>query len=771
MPRATWIQSNFNGGEWSPLAYGRFDIAKYKNGLAVCKNFMPTQQGGLTRRPGTRYAAAVKDSTYAPRLQRFEFSTTQAYVLEFGDQYIRFYTNDGQLLSGGVPYEVATPYSSTEVWQLNFAQSADTLYIVHPGYAPRKLQRAGATSWTLSTISFLDGPYQAVNSTTTTLTPSGTSGTVNVVASATTGINGGTGFRASDVGRPLRIKCGGVWLWGTIASRTDSTHITWTITAPSGSQVPTTATATANISGGSVFSCTITNGGGGYGATPPGISFSGGGGAGAVAYATLTDGVVTGITMSVTGTGYGSAPAVTIDPPTAIVASSTAFWRLGIWNSTDGYPSCVTFHQDRLVFAGTTNYPSRVDASNSGDYENFAPTGLTGTVVDSNALAFTLNSNAVNAITWLVSDEWGLLIGTTGAEWVIAPSNTQQAITPSNVNAKPLSSYGSNALQPVRVGKATLFVQRTGRKLRELFYQFTYNTFQAVDISLISEHLTMGGLKQMALQLAPQQIVWIVRTDGTLIGMTYDRDQEVCGWHQHALGGYSDAGQTVAPLVESVASIPAPGTQRDEVWVVVKRYINGAVVRTVEVMAKMWEDGDSTPYTVFLDSSSQYDGVATTTISGLTWLKGQTVGVLTNGATHPDCTVSASGTITLVRSATVVQVGLKYTSSGQTLPIEAGGGDGPSQGKLKRVYRSVVRFFQSVGISMGSAVEGVNAYPQPWRTSADLMDNGVSLFDGDKRWSYEGTWDTEGKLYFETSDPLPCNITMLMAQLETQDAQ
>ena len=769
MPRATWIQTNFNSGEWSPLAYGRVDLAKYKNGLSLCSNFMPMQQGGLTRRPGTRFVAAVKNSTYIPRLQRFEFSITQAYILEFGDYYVRFYTLDGQLLNGGNPYEVVTSYSSADVWNLNFTQSADTLYITHPSYPTRKLQRAGATNWTLTTVSFLDGPYLGINTSTTTLLPSGASGTVNVTASATAGVNGGTGFQATDVGRALRIKCGGVWMWGTIATVTDTTHITWAIAAPVGAQLPYTATATSSISGGSVFNVSLTDGGSGYGVKPPSVSFSGGGGSGAIAYASLTNGVVTSITISVTGTGYTSAPTVTLTAPTAIVASTTTFWRMGLWNSANGYPSCVIFHQDRLCLAGCAQYPSRIDASNSGDYENFAPTLIDGSVIDSSAMAFTLSSDTVNVVGWMASDEWGLIMGTAGGEWVVAPSNTQQAITPTNVSAKMLSNYGSAKIQPVRVGKAVVFVQRTCRKLREMTYAFMYNTFQAVDISLVGEHLTKGGLKQLALQLAPQQILWIVRADGALVAVTYDKDQDVCGWHRHTLGGNSDVAGTSSPLVESVACIPAVTTQRDEVWMVVNRYINGATVRTVEVMTKLWEDGDTLAGATYLDCSSTYSGVPTTTISGLTWLEGQTVGILADGATHPDCVVDGTGHVTLQRSASTVQVGLKYTSAARTLRIEAGGADGPAQGKLKRIYRTVFRFFQTLGISLGSDAPGVGVYPQPFRTSDDVMGSPPALFDGDKAWAYEGTWDLDGRLYFETSDPTPCNITMLTAHIETQD--
>jgi hypothetical protein len=760
MPRASFVQTNFNGGEWSPLAQGRVDLAKYKSGLALCKNYVPLVQGPLTRRPGTRFVAEVKDSTKPVRLVKFEFSVLQSYVLEFGQGYIRFYTDDGQLLNAGVPYEVSTSYAvsdATELWELSFTQSADVLYIAHPKYPPAKLQRFGATNWVLQDIVFQDGPYLPFNTTSTTFTPAGTSGTVAVIASATTGINGGTGFRSSDVGRMLRIKAGGVWLWGTIASVVDTKNITWAIAPPNGSQVPTAAEGIANVSAGSVFGVTITNGGGGYGATPPSVFFSGGGGSGAIAYAVLTNGVVTDIVMSVTGTGYTSAPDVVINFPTPIVPSSTTFWRLGVWTSNSNYPGCVVFNQDRLIWAGPSSNPSRIDGSNVSDYENMAPTQLDGTVIDSNAIGFSLNASTMNKIQWMMSDEWGLLCGTAGGEWVVSPSTLQQAITPTNINAKQSTSYGVAATAAIRVGKSTLFVQRTGRKLREMTYQYVINTFQAPDISLVSEHLTVTGLKQLCFTLAPYQQIWMCRNDGTLVGIAYDKDQDCVGWHQHQIGG--------SGIVESVAAMPATDVTRDELWMVVNRTINGSTKRYVEVMTKFWEDGDTVQHAVFLDSSAEYDGAPTTTITGLTWLEGATVGVLADGSTHPDCVVSNTGVITLQRSASVVQVGLKYSSSGKTLRIEAGGADGPAQGKFKRIHRAIFRFFQTVGHTL----TGNTTIAEPFRDSSMPMDQPVALFSGDKRWSYDGSYDLDGQISWEQDDPLPSNITLLGAQLETQD--
>ncbi|VWC96004.1 gp12 [Burkholderia lata] len=768
MPRATWTQTNFNGGEWSPLTHGRVDLSKYKNGLAQCQNYVPTAQGGLTRRPGSRYVAEVKNSANPARIIPFQFSVTQAYVLEFGPNYIRFYANDGQLLNGGVPYEISTPYAANELFQIVFAQSADTLYIAHQNHPPMKLQRFGATNWQLNTINFLDGPYLPLNTSATTLTPSGTSGTVTVTASGTAGINNGAGFQSSDVGSALRIKCGAVWLWGTIASVTSTTQITWTIYQ---AQAPRTAVIQANCSGGSVFSYTVVDGGAGYGAQPPTLGVSapngGSGGSQAVCYPQLTNGSVSAVVASITGTSYNSAT-VTVGNPAAIPAQTTTFWRLGVWGATNGYPAAVVFNQDRLIWAGPTQYPNRIDGSNVSDYENLAPSSIDGTVADNNAISFTLNANEVNAIRWMVSDEWGLLVGTAGAEWVLAPNNTQAVITPTNVQAKMTTSYGCAQVQALRVGKSTLFVQRTQRKLREMTYQFVISTYQAPDISLVSEHLTKGGIKQIDVAMAPQQTLWMCRNDGTLVGIIYDKDQDLNGWHQHQMGGWYDAAQTLPAQVESIACIPDPTTTRDELWVLVNRNINGANHRYVEVLTKYWEDGDALTTAVFLDASSQYSGAPTTTVSGLTWLIGQTVGVLADGSVHPDCVVSSTGSITLQRSASTVQVGLKYTSTAKTLRIEAGGADGPAQGKYKRIHRAILRFFQSVGLTLTTATSAP-AIPEPFRDSSMLMDNPVGLFTGDKRWSWEGSYDTDGQITWSQTDPLPSNILLLSAQLETQD--
>lgn len=770
MAKATWSQQNFNGGEWSPKMYGRVGLDKYKTSMATCLNFIPEIQGGLNRRPGTRYVCEVKDSSKTTRLVRFEFSTTQAYVLEFGHNYIRFCANDGQVLNGAgtAPLEVTTTYTESELFDLAFAQSADTLYIAHPNHAPAKLQRQSATSWTLTSIAFLDGPYLPLNDTATTLTPSGLGpGSITVTASAITGINNNTGFQTTDVGRTIRIKNGTAWGWGKITARASTTSITVDVKQAIGG-VQATATATVDVPSGKVTAVTVTNAGNGYGAAPN-VTFTGGGGSGASASGgiTLDTGTIAAIQLASGGTGYTSAPTVEITPPAGTTAAATTNWRLGLWGGTNGYPSTVTFFEDRLYWGGCTQYPQRIDGSVVSDYENLQPTEYNGVVTDADAVGFTLNANDVNAIRWMVSDERGLIIGTAGAEWLLRATAFGYPITPTNVQAKPSSFYGSAKVQPIKAGRYTLFVQRDARKLREMGYLFQIDGFQALDVSAVSEHLLLNGITQMALQKTPQQIAWMVRGDGELIGMTYEKEQEVIGFHQHAFGGYSNAGHTDAANVESVACIPAPDGTRDEVWVLTQRYINGQIKRYIEVMTKMWNTGDNVADAVYLDCSSSYSGSPATHISGLTWLEGETVQVLADGATHPDCVVSA-GAITLNFAASKVQVGYTYNSDAKTLRIEAGGADGTSQVKLKRIHRVGVRLLDTIGLQIGPSFSDMEIVP--FRSSADAMDEGLPAFSDDKAWiSINDSYTRAGQLCLRQAQPLPANVQLIVAQLETQD--
>ena len=674
MARVSVQLTNFTAGELSPRLDGRNDLSKYPSGCKTLENFIVYPHGSAARRSGTQFISEVKTSANKTRLVPFEFSTTQTYILEFGNQYIRIYKDKGQVQNGGSAVEIATPYLTAELFDIKFAQSADVMYIVHPNHAARKLSRTSHINWTLTQIDFTKGPMQDPNTTTTTLNPGQTAvGTgVSLVASATTGINGGAGFASTDVGRFVFLHGG----YAKITAFTDTTNVTI--------EILTTLSA----------------------------------------------------------------------------STATENWRLGAFSDTTGHPSTVTFFEQRLVFAGTTEQPQTVFFSKSGDYENM-DANIGGTIADSDAIIYTIASNQVNAIRFMTATRT-LIIGTAGGEFSVSGGGSDVAITPTNILIKKQSNHGAANLDALAVGNVTLFMQRARRKMRELAYNFDVDGYIAPDMTILAEHITEGGITQMAYQQEPNQIIWLVRGDGELVGFTYQREQQVTAWHRHIFGGAFGSGKAVC---ESVAVIPTDDTEY-EVYVIIKRTINGATKRYIEVLNTFdFTQTDNTTFN-FLDSQLDYNGSSTTTISGLSHLEGQTVSILADGATHADKVVS-SGSITLDRSATKVKVGLSYTSLLQTMRIDAGARDGTSQSKTKRIYEITIRLFESVGVEVGPDLNNLERIP--FRSSANAMNQGITPFTGDKEVEFRGNYETDGFVFVRQTQPLPLTILSLYPRLVTND--
>lgn len=837
MSKVSPLQGNFNTGEVSPLLFGRVDQERYASSLAKCLNYIPTIQGGLIRRSGTIFVSEVKFSSRYTRLVRFEFSVTQAYVIEFGHHYFRFYkdnsiitisdlavtaitkasvavvtsaahgfsngdriiltdvngmtevnnrefivasvaTNTFELkdvngvnvnstgfttyTSGGLAsevYEIATPYDELDLFQLKFTQSADVLYIVHPAYEPRSLSRTGHTNWTLSVMSFLDGPFLNQNTTSTTLTPSAFTGTgVTLTASSVVGINNDTGFKSTDVGRSIRLK------EGTIS---------------------------------------------GY----------------------------------VVVTGYTSPTVVTVTCISSIINTNPkALWRMGVWSGTTGYPSCVIFYEDRLFFAGVPDFPQRLDGSRSGDYQNFSPSDADGTITASHALGFVLNSNDVQAIQWMTSDEKGLLVGTVKAEWVVRASSPDEALTPVNITAKQATNYGSANVQPVQADKATIFIQRSSRKIRELIYFYDVAGFKAPDLTILSEHITETGLVELAFQREPQSVIWCVRNDGVLAAMSYERDLDALrvGWARHIAGGSSDAIGSQA-LVESVAVIPSVDATHDDPWIIVQREINGQTKRYVEYITKTFDDQTDQRDAYFVDGGLTYDnpfrivaathanpavittdsphgfsngdtvlilgtsgmdeinneeftvgGVTSTTfqlsginssafspyisggyarkyvttISNLNHLEGEIVSVLADGAVQPVKAVT-NGKITLSAPAATVQIGFGFNSDAQMVRLEAGARDGTALGKKRRTHHVGFLVHRTLGMQLGLNFDEMTTLT--FRTSSEPMSRAPELYSGIISETIDADYDYENQVCWRQSQPLPSLILAVMPQLVTQD--
>ena len=453
MPRTTASINSFVSGEFSAKLDGRTDFEKYSSGCKTLENMLVHPQGAAARRVGTQFIAEVKTSAAKTRLIPFEFSTTQTYILEFGNNYIRFFKDKGQIFSSGSAYEISTPYLTAELFEIKFAQSADVMFLCHPNHEVMKLSRTAHTSWTLAEVDFTDGPYLATNTTDTTLTPQQTAtGTgKTITASAVTGINGGVGWLATDVGRILKFNSGKA----IITARTNAT----------------------------------------------------------VAVATIT-------------TAFTNTDA-------------TAAFNLGAFSNTTGFPSCVSFFEQRLVFAGTTDEPQTLYFSKSGDYENMT----TGTNAD-DAMVYTIASNQVNKIRYLKAVRT-LLIGTTGGEFSVSADGTDAAVTPTNVTIKRQSSFGAANVDAQPAGNAVLFLQAAKRKIRELAYNYDSDGYVAPDLTILNETVTKSGITEMAFQQSPDNILWCVREDGVLAGLTYQRTDNVVAWHRHILGGRSDTTKNI----------------------------------------------------------------------------------------------------------------------------------------------------------------------------------------------------------------------------------
>lgn len=683
MPKASPIQTNFTGGEFAPTLEGRVDLKKYGNACREMRNMFPLVHGPAVRRAGTRYVAPAKAAATRSRLIPFEFSVTQAYVLEFADGAIRVFKDHGQVeASPGVPVEIASPYGPDDLAGLRYAQSADVLYLVHPGHQPRTLTRSSHVDWTLAAFAAEDGPYLPVNAGAVTLTPAALSGSgVTVTASAAL-------FASSDVGRVLRyrVSSSANWGWARIASFSSASVVS--------------------------VDWSITPGGG---------------------------------------------------------ATASTEWRLGAWSETTGWPAVCTFFQDRLCFAGAPGTPQRIDMSRTGDYVRFTPSDPDGTVVDDHAVAVTLNANDVNVVRWLADDEKGLIAGTVGGEWLLRPSSLGEAITPGNIQAARSTNFGSADVAPIRVGKAILYLQRARRRLREHAFVFEDDGFRSPDVSLLATHLPRLGVSEMAFQQEPDSQLWLVRSDGRLLGLSYAREQDVIGWHLHELGGFSDAAHAQPAAVESVACIPAPDGDRDALWLVVRRWIDGGIVRTVEVLQAPLDDDAPPSAAFYVDCGASYQGAPASAISGLEHLEGEIVAVLADGATHPERVV-ADGAIGLERAAAAVHVGLPYVSALETMNLEAGAADGTAQGKTKRVHRCTIRLHRTLGLLAGPGADALDPVAQTrFRPPSSPMDSPPALFSGDADMAWPGGYESAGRVRIECRDPLPATVVAIMPQVVTQD--
>lgn len=832
----------------------------------------------------------------------------------------RFDSGDPSSSATPVYMEIATTFEESHLADIHFAQSADILFIAHPSFRPHQLARThvGEVLWDV-----LPEPSSGndVNTTSNELRSTGgafpgivkyaeNDGPFRMTATGASetfpgGLNGLTDYYVRDIthfgvvfstfsisltagGSVINISSSEPWeltprndlLVGTPRFALDemglvdgpyldeNTNPDANITNTSGT-IRTVTTLTLNAE-----AKTEVNGGSGWIASKD------------IGRIVRMDNV--DVTPGDQGWGFAEIYSVTSDTVAhgfvfqafGGTPGATSRWRLGAWTAESvfgsngmpirGYPSTVSLHEQRLVFAGESGQPHVLTASNTGLYNVFRPTDIDGNVVDTNTYRFGIASNRVNAIQWLSLGRQ-LYAGTKDSVFSVRSSNEEQSITPTNVTVPKITSVGTTSVQPANINDRVVYITRNNQGVRSIISWNQVDAPPPQDLTLLSKHILGRTLTidEISFQFDRQEVLWLVRSDGVLLGVTYLPEQEVFAWHRHVLGGVfgeaaitvsdyanievgttleviksdgtsvtftSEASGGTAPssdlgfrpnasndttadniytavnahsdftvanpaentvviketsrsgtlpirivssdttrlmtldeghaVVESVATIPSEDGSHDQVWLVVKRTVNGLTVRHIEYFADEWLDSEPTSQR-YVDSHVEFSGTATASFTGFTHLEGATLQVLADGSVVPEEVVS-SGTITTDRTHARVVAGLGYRSEAESVPLDIPmqGPPGASTGLAGRVEHFVFRLWQSHGGEVGAVDhDGQVAFYDPilLRSADDLMDNPVPAFTGDIKVPVSGPYIREKRFVVRQMKPLAFNVLSVTA--------
>ena len=539
--------TSFNTGEVSPQIDARSDVEKYAAGCRVLQNMLPLIYGGVVRRPGTEYIATAKNSPQGIRLVSFIYSATIAYMCEFGDQYIRFFYDGAPVYEedGETEYEVSSPYLLAHLPALQYHQIGDTMWIVHPNYAPRKLIRTSVegavTEFSLDTITYEKGPFLTRNdiandddvTMTCSVTEEAATGTLTSSAAIFDNDHVGALWALIHTNKDTGIseKISGN------TSGADTLEVKGTFQFTTGGTWNATVTLDRSEDDGDTWDVWRTW----YGTNDLNISFTDVEEMDNILYRYTVSDYVAGTvkchltvnTSTTTGivriTGITSSTVATIVVVAEVESTdATKRWAEGAWSVHNSYPTAITFFEDRIVYGGTVEQPQTVWFSAVDDYEDFAE-GV------NDADSFGVTMAMTNDIRWLASLE-DIAVGTSGDEWKIASNKLEQPITPTNFTIERQTTHGGAEIQPITVNMSTLFVDYVGRKVREYTYVADRQKYLAPDLTALAEHITEGGIVAIALQRNPDNIIWSVRSDGLLLSLTYERDQNVVAWARHPMG-------------------------------------------------------------------------------------------------------------------------------------------------------------------------------------------------------------------------------------------
>ncbi len=731
-------QYTMSAGEISPLLHGRPDYQRVQTGLKTCRGFLPMRQGGVTRAPGTLWKGNTKSDS-AAILVAFEFAVNDAVVLEFTANIMRVWRYGVLVLSGGSPYELATPFGAAELAKLQYTQSADAIYKVDGTNPMQKLVRYALDNWAIADAPITTGPFQIQN----------LDEAVTIQASAETGTGitltgAGTSFEAAHVGSLFSLRI------------TDDTTVPeWT---------GNTAIVVNDLMryDGNTYKLTA---GADTGANPP---------------THLTGEVLVDKTQGtkwefisdghgiVRITAVASATAATADVlkriPTGCVVSPTYRWAEGAWSDKNGYPRTITQHDDRLMAANNTASPRTVWMSLLGVPEGFEPTGE-GDAAFSPKIG---GNGSQNEIIWLKGSTRGLHVGALGEIYSSRSLNDFEAISALNIAFRPDAEIGSASATPIAPAGKPIFIARDKKRLFEIDYAFSQDKNVPFELSLLAEHIAAEGMEEIVWQDGLAPTMWIRRTNGELAPVIYDPKEQVLGW----------ATMPVAGEVESMCVTKNAGGTDDVVTLIVKRTINGAVERHVEEIAPTFgllpasvEAKDAVHlYGALLFSPAS----ATDTFTGLGHLEGEEVYAWTDEGEMGPATVTA-GSVTLAGAVNQALIGKSEEDqqSVRTLDVVSAAQDGATMGRQKRLtsmgvrlHRTAAALARSVSLDFGQADR-----PSLFKdiAGAEVPSNTTTANSGIVNVNLPTGFNKEVDYEFRPFGGAPMTILGLVPILETED--
>ncbi|WP_419785982.1 hypothetical protein [Pseudodesulfovibrio sp.] len=694
MSIATPSLTNFTAGEISPRLEGRTDLSKYFNGCRKLENFLVHPHGGAVRRSGFRFVTSAMNPDKPVLLIPFEFNASQTYVLELGEDEegqgrMRVFTDHGVVLSpDGSEYRRDIPYTADQFESLRYAQSAEVLVLVHPAHPVRQLTRVSPDDWELKEMEFISPPEDWKEG--------------NYPAAVCF-------FEQRLVLAATPERPGTLWFSRT-GEMTDFRLRT--------REVPLDGWRDREI-----------------------VNSSG----------EMRDGTAGDTVQLLDGDGFEASDGLRGQHPDG----TTRYYRYkgGKNYSASGSNLTLTF-QDSPGSKGLESIWDAEGRLNEEFWECLKPGDSTDgpageEPLDDDAIEVTLSGRQANGIEFLVP-RTKLWLGTAGGEWTICGS-LSAAVTPATIKANQEGTCGASSTRPEAVGFATLYIQRAGRKIREMAYSLASDAYVSRDLTILSEHITAPGLTQLAWVQEPDSILYCVRSDGVLVSLTYEPDQEVAAWSRVVTDG----------KVEGVTSVFSPQSMRDELWAVIRRQVGGKEVRYIEYLESNF-DADITE-AFFVDSGLTYRGEATSKVFGMGHLAGRSVSVLADGAVQTDRVVAADGSITLDRAASVVHAGLPYVSKLQPMRLEAGNSRGTAQTKQKRITKVSVRFHATLGGKIGPDAENLETVC--FRSPAIPMGRSVGAWSGDKTVNFPRGWNRDGILTVVQDQPLPMTVLLIVPTL------